>query len=146
MADLNLINFNNFKILLIKLYPLFCCLIFFIFIRTSVIDWVPVLSASMRPNIFDGDIIVVNLIAYDFKIPFSDSAITHIADPQRGDVVTFFSPKRDARFLKRIVALPGDKIEMRNEILFINDVRAKYVDKKLSESKEIIYFTEIVGK
>lgn len=94
--------------------------------RTAVADWNPIPSASMRPNLLEGDVVFVNRLAYDVKIPLTDIAVARLNDPQRGDVVTFSSPKDGTRLIKRIAALPGDTVEMRGERLLINGVHADY--------------------
>jgi signal peptidase I len=58
----------------------------------------------------------------------TDIAIAKISDPQRGDIVTFASPRDGVRLIKRIVALPGDIVEMQNEVLYINGRAAEYAD------------------
>lgn len=94
--------------------------------RTAVADWNPIPSASMRPNLLEGDVVFVNRLAYDVKIPLTDIAVARLNEPQRGDVVTFSSPKDGTRLIKRIAALPGDTVEMRGERLLINGVHADY--------------------
>jgi len=94
--------------------------------RTAVADWNPIPSASMRPNLLEGDVVFVNRLAYDVKIPLTDISVARLNDPQRGDVVTFSSPKDGTRLIKRIAALPGDAVEMRGERLLINGVHADY--------------------
>jgi signal peptidase I len=96
--------------------------------RTAIADWNPIPSASMRPSLLEGDVVLVNRLAYDLKLPLSDIVLAHIADPQRGDVVTFSSPKTGVRLIKRIVALPGDRVELRAERLYINGQAAEYLD------------------
>jgi signal peptidase I len=83
--------------------------------RTAVADWNPIPSSSMRPNLLEGDVVFVNRLAFDLKVPLTDTIVTHTGEPQRGDVVTFSSPKDGTRLIKRLVALPGDVVEMRNE-------------------------------
>jgi signal peptidase I len=107
-----------------KGFILFLCL-FGVF-RTAVADWNPIPSASMHPNLLEGDVVFVNRLAYDLKVPLTDIVVTHIGDPVRGDVVTFASPKDGTRLIKRIVAVPGDVVEMRNEQLIINGKAAQY--------------------
>ena len=94
--------------------------------RTAVADWNPIPSSSMRPNLLEGDVVFVNRLAFDLKLPLTDHIVTHTGEPQRGDVVTFSSPKDGTRLIKRLVALPGDVVELRNERLVINGVEASY--------------------
>lgn len=107
---------------------LFVFLVFFGFFRSAVADWNPVPSGSMRPTILEGDVVFVNRLAYDFKIPLTNTSLKRISNPQRGDVVTFSSPKDGTRLIKRIVALPGDTVEMRGDILYVNGQAARYTD------------------
>ena len=97
-----------------------------ILVRSAVADWYGVPSGSMYPTLLIGDRIVSNRLAYDFKIPFTDIIVKRLADPKRGDVVTFTSPDDGIRLVKRIVALPGDVVEMRGEELSINGAKATY--------------------
>ncbi len=96
--------------------------------RTAIADWNPIPSGSMRPTLLEGDVVLVDRLAYDFKIPLTDISLARLADPQRGDVVTFHSPRDNTRLIKRLVALPGDIVEMRNDILYINNESAAYSD------------------
>lgn len=101
-------------------------LVCFGFFRLAIADWNPVPTGSMRPNILEGDVVLVNRVAYDFKLPLSDVALFSVGDPERGDVITFTSPTDGVRLIKRLVALPGDVVEMRNEVLTINGAVAQY--------------------
>lgn len=101
-----------------------CCFGFF---RLAVADWNPIPSGSMRPTLLEGDVVLVNRLAYDFKLPLTDVVVAELGEPQRGDVVTFTSPKDGVRMIKRLVALPGDVVEMRNEVLIINGVVGEYL-------------------
>ncbi|MFN3788844.1 signal peptidase I [Massilia sp.] len=94
--------------------------------RTAVADWNPIPSASMRPNLLEGDVVFVNRLAYNVKVPLTDLVIARTGEPRRGDVVTFSSPADGTRLIKRILALPGDRVEMRNERLVINGVVSDY--------------------
>jgi signal peptidase I len=94
--------------------------------RTAVADWNPIPSASMRPNLLEGDVVWVNRLAFDLKVPLTDVIVTHLGEPKRGDVVTFSSPHDGTRLIKRLIALPGDVVEMRNEVLIINGKKADY--------------------
>lgn len=94
--------------------------------RTAVADWNPIPSASMRPNLLEGDVVFVNRLAFNVKVPLTDIVLQHTGEPQRGDIVTFSSPRDGTRLIKRIVALPGDTVEMRDERLIINGREARY--------------------
>lgn len=96
------------------------------FFRTAIADWNPIPSASMRPTLLEGDVVLVNRLAYDFKLPLTDVSVARLGEPARGDVVTFTSPADGVRLIKRLVALPGDVVELRDEVLVINGQPAGY--------------------
>ena len=98
----------------------------FAFFRTAIADWNPIPSGSMRPTLLEGDVVLVNRLAYDFKLPLSDIRLLETGNPERGDVVTFTSPADGVRLIKRLIALPGDVVEMRDEVLYINGAVADY--------------------
>ncbi len=104
-----------------------CFLVGMFFVRSAVADWYSIPSSSMYPTVMIGDRIITNRLAYDIKVPFTDVIVKHLAEPQRGDIVTFSSPQDGTRLIKRLVAVPGDVIEMREERLFINGSEARYV-------------------
>lgn len=92
--------------------------------RTALADWNPIPSASMHPTLLEGDVVLVNRVAYDLKLPFTHVSLLRTGEPRRGDVITFYSPANGERLIKRLVGLPGDVLEMRNEQLYINGVPA----------------------
>lgn len=96
--------------------------------RTAVADWNPIPSGSMRPNLLEGDVVLVNRLAYDIKLPLTDVVLAHLGEPRRGDIVTFSSPADGTRLIKRIIGVPGDRIEMRHEVLYVNGQPASYAE------------------
>ena len=94
-------------------------------LRSALADWNDVPTGSMKPTIQEGDRVVVNKLAYDLKVPFTTIAITKWGDPKRGDIVVLFSPVDGVRLVKRVVAQPGDRVEMRDNQLFVNGQLAK---------------------
>src|SRR5687768_9512030 len=66
-------------------------------LRSAVADWNWVPSGSMKPTILEGDLVFVNKIAYDLKVPFTLQRIAEWDAPERGDIVVFFSPHDGAR-------------------------------------------------
>ena len=110
-------------------------LLFGIF-RTAIADWNPIPSGSMRPNLLEGDVVFVNRLAFNLKLPLTNTVLAELGQPKRGDIVVFFSPKDGTRLIKRLVALPGDTVEMRAEQLIINGQGATY--NELDTSQEWI--------
>lgn len=103
-------------------------LLLFGFVRTALADWNPIPSGSMRPTLLEGDVVLVDRVAYDLKVPLTDVSLLRLGEPQRGDVVTFTSPRDGVRLIKRLVAVPGDEVELRDDRLFINGRAAQYDD------------------
>ncbi|MBS0348774.1 MAG: signal peptidase I [Proteobacteria bacterium] len=94
--------------------------------RSAIADWNPIPSGSMHPTLLEGDVVLVNRLAYDAKLPLTDITVAHLGDPARGDVVTFKSPRDGTLLIKRIVGLPGDTVAMRDGALTINGEAARY--------------------
>ncbi len=95
-------------------------------IKSAIADWNIVPTGSMKPTIVEGDRIFVNKLAYDLKIPYTTWHLSTWDDPDRGDIVVFYSPVDGTRLVKRVVGLPGDLIAMRNNRLFINGQAIEY--------------------
>ena len=89
-------------------------------LRSALADWNDVPTGSMKPTIQEGDRVVVNKLAYDLKVPFTTIEIIKWSDPQRGDIVVLFSPVDGTRLVKRVVGIPGDRIYMHDNQLFVN--------------------------
>ena len=94
--------------------------------RSSVADWNDVPTGSMQPTIFIGDRIFVNKLAYDLKVPFTTWHLAEWDNPERGEVVIFYSPQDGMRLVKRVVGVPGDVVELRYNRLFVNGKAAGY--------------------
>ncbi|ABE30463.1 signal peptidase I [Paraburkholderia xenovorans LB400] len=94
--------------------------------RSAVADWNVVPSGSMLPTIREGDRIFVDKMAYDLRVPLTHIAIAHLHDPQRGDIVTIDSSAAHELIVKRLIGLPGDSVAMRENVLYVNGVRADY--------------------
>jgi signal peptidase I len=96
--------------------------------RSAIADWNQVPSGSMKPSILIGDRIVVDKLAYDLRIPFTLVRLARWAEPHRGDVVTFPSPRDETLYVKRVIGLPGDTVELRRNHLFVNGEEARYTE------------------
>jgi len=113
--------------------------------RSAIADWNDVPTGSMRPTIMIGDRIFVNKLAYDLKIPFTDTAVISWSDPERGDIITCWSPKNGDRLVKRVVAIPGDTIAMTGGRLILNGTPLNYLPTSAQESEAIsgrVFFKE----
>jgi signal peptidase I len=88
--------------------------------KSSIADWNWVPTGSMNPTILEGDLIYVDKLAYDLRVPLTFSRLAEWSQPQRGDIVVCFSPDDKTRLVKRIIGLPGDTIESRANVLYIN--------------------------
>ena len=89
-------------------------------VRSSVVEafWVP--SGSMLPTIQIGDHLFVNKLAYGMHIPFVGE-VTQWSPLHRGDIIVFTSPvDRNIDLIKRVIAVAGDTVEIRNKHLIIN--------------------------
>ena len=94
--------------------------------RSAIADWNDVPTGSMKPTILEGDRIFVNKLAYDLKFPFTTWKLAQWDNPERGDIVVFFSPKDGKRLVKRVIGVPGDEIGMWKNQLILNGVPLKY--------------------
>jgi signal peptidase I len=111
--------------------------------RTAVADWSPIPSASMHPNLLEGDVVFINRLAYNVKLPLTDVVVARTGQPQRGDVVIFSSPRDGQRLIKRVIGLPGDVVELRDEKLIVNGRAAEYEPK--GTGSELVGEAALVG-
>lgn len=110
----------------------FVIVVFLVFVfRSSFYEPFRIPSGSMIPTLMIGDFILVDKQSYGLKFPFSDLTIGQInldpfyisgpKTPERGDVVVFkFPSDPNVDYIKRIVGMPGDEIEVKNKTVFIN--------------------------
>ena len=121
-----------------EIRPLLFLLLIMFSIRSSLADWNDVPSGSMQPTILVGDRVLVNKLAYDLKVPFTKWHIAEWSNPQRGDIVVFFSPKDGTRMVKRVIGLPGDTIELWNNQLVINGEPVNFTTLEPAVSQQLV--------
>ncbi len=95
-------------------------------LKSSLAEWNYIPSASMVPSLLPGDLVWVNKLAYDLKVPFTTWHLATWGDPRRGEVAVFDSPADGTRLVKRVIGLPGDIIESRGDRLFVNGAPLDY--------------------
>jgi signal peptidase I len=109
----------------------FCiALVLFLFMRAFLVEAFKIPSGSMEGTLLVGDFLLVNKLVYGAEVPFTGQRLPAIRTPRRGDIVVFQWPEdRTKNFVKRLVGLPGDTLEMRDGRLFVNSVlsRERYV-------------------
>ena len=106
-----------------------------LFIRTFIIAAYKIPSESMVPTLLVGDHLLVNKFIYGVKIPILRKIIIPITDPKRDDIIVFIYPNdRSLDFIKRVIGVGGDKIEIKNKKIFINDREYKDVYGVYSDS------------
>ena len=100
-------------------------------IRTFMVQAFKIPSGSMEDTLLVGDHLLVNKFIYGTRIPFTEKWIVPVREPKRGDVVVFEYPedsknpaltfwqKKD--FIKRVIGLPGDRVKMVNQVVYVND-------------------------
>ncbi len=123
--------FGNLKSILIAIFIA-------LLIRSFIFEPFNIPSGSMKPNLLVGDFIFVSKYSYGFSkhsLPFSIPLIPgkiFSNKPERGDVVVFKTPENNRTdYIKRVIGLPGDKIEIKNGIIFING--SEILRKKLND-------------
>lgn len=96
----------------------------FLVLRTFIVEAFKIPSGSMERTLLVGDFLLVNKLAYGAEIPFTQKRLPGLREPQRGDVIVFESPEDLSKtYVKRLVGVPGDTLEMKDGVLFRNSGR-----------------------
>lgn len=99
----------------------FPVLLVVLLLRSFAVEPFRIPSGSMMPTLLVGDFILVNKYHYGLRLPVINTQVTEGEEPERGDVIVFRYPEDPSvNYIKRIIGLPGDRIEYRDKILFVN--------------------------
>jgi signal peptidase I len=107
-------------------------------LRSFLVEPFKIPSSSMVPTLLVGDFILVNKFTYGIRLPVANRKIVPLGEPQRGDVMVFRYPEDPSLdYIKRVVGVPGDRIEYRNKRLSVNGqpVPLRQVDDYLSKER-----------
>jgi signal peptidase I len=111
---------------------LFIALILALVIRAFLVQAFSIPSGSMQPTLLIGDYLLVNKFSYGIRNPLTNKVWVPLGTPQRGDVVVFIFPQDPSKdYIKRVIGLPGDRIQITNKQVFING--------KLFKTPEAVY-------
>lgn len=92
-------------------------------IRFFVVQAYQIPSGSMLDSLLIGDRLLVSKLSYNIKVPFTDKVIMRLGEPEHGDIVVFTTPDPEqpgADYIKRVIGVPGDVIEMKNNVVIRN--------------------------
>lgn len=93
----------------------------FLIIRTFLVEAFRIPTGSMESTLLAGDFLLVNKAVYGARVPFARARTPAVSEPLRGEIVVFVPPhEMDKNYVKRLVGMPGDTLEMRGKLLFVN--------------------------
>ncbi len=102
--------------------PIIIAVLIALFVRTFIVQAFKIPSSSMEPTLLVGDYLLVNKFIYGTRLPFTDKKILEFKKPRRGDIIVFIYPKdRSKDFIKRVIGEEGEKVEIIQNKIYIND-------------------------
>jgi signal peptidase I len=96
-------------------------ILLFLIVRTFLVEAFKIPTGSMENTLLVGDFLLVNKAVFGAELPVINARLPAFTEPSRSDVVVFFPPHDPSKnYVKRIVGLPGDTLEMRDKVLYVN--------------------------
>ena len=102
-----------------------------------------VVGSSDAPTYLKGDLILVNELAYDVRVPYTNIVILSYSEPHRGEVVQFYQPGNGQLVFKRVVGCPGDSLQLQNHHLKVNSIPLDYQEIQLSLPEKLATANQI---
>ncbi len=106
-------------------------------LRSFLVEPFRIPSGSLEPTLDVGDFVAVNKFAYGLRLPVTESKIIPIAKPKKGEIAVFrWPPNPTYDYIKRVIGVPGDKVEYKNKKLIINGTEMKqtFIENTIDES------------
>lgn len=118
-------------------------------LRSFVAEPFRIPSGSMLPTLEVGDFLLVNKYTYGIRLPIIHDKVFSVNEPKRGDIMVFRFPKDNkTNYIKRVIGLPGDKIEYRNKQLYLNGQKVEKVAAgqytPFSQPRALDLFTQLI--
>lgn len=116
-------------------------------LRSFVVEPFQIPSRSMLPTLKVGDFILVSKATYGIRLPVLRTKLVDVSSPKRGDVMVFFPPHEDRYFIKRVVGLPGDKVQVLNGVLYVNGEQMEQVlmPEEATSARSVVMTENLVG-
>jgi len=105
-----------------------------VIIRVFIIEPYKIPSESMMDTLLVGDHLLVTKFIYGTHIPFTDTVILPVRQPERGDIIVFKYPKNESLdYIKRVIGTPGDEVEIKDKVVYINGKKIDEPYKKITD-------------
>lgn len=99
---------------------IFVAAVLFFFLRTFVVQAFQIPTGSMEDTLLVGDFLVANKFIYGARVPFTGWRLPAVREPEPGDIVVFKAPHVEKDYIKRCVAVAGDTVQVKQNVLFVN--------------------------
>ena len=123
---------------------IFIAVVLALIIKTSIVEAYKIPTSSMEDTLLVGDFLLANKFVYGARLPLVNWQLPAFSEPERGDVIIFIFPGDGVtKYIKRCVGLPGDKIEVKDKVLYVNGEifpnpeHSKFVDTALNGQQHI---------
>jgi signal peptidase I len=119
----------------------FKTLLILLFIRSFIVEWSIVPSDSLKPTLLAGDRVLTDKSVYGIRLPVTGHVLIPLNKPKRGEIIVFRCPVEPSKgLIKRLIGLPGDRVQYRDKQLTINGKCVPQIE------KGIVYDQEAEGK